>query len=70
VGAEAVTHSYYDVPTEEFGVFFEVLVDTLRALLGVEWTDAFETAWARLLYELDLYVKNGSQPTERVAARL
>ena len=70
IGSEAVTHSYYDVPMDEFGVFFEVLAETLRDVLGADWTDTFEAAWARLIYELDLYVKNGSQPVAQVAAAL
>ena len=70
IGSEAVTHSYYDVPTEEFGVFFEVLAETLAEVLGADWSEAFDTAWRRLLYELDLYVKNGSQPLAQVAAAL
>jgi hemoglobin-like flavoprotein len=70
VGTEAVTHSYYDVPAEEFGVFFEVLAETVRELLGADWTSAHQTAWERLVYELDLYVKNGSAPVAQVGAAL
>jgi hemoglobin-like flavoprotein len=70
IGTEAVTHSYYDVPTKEFGVFFEVVAETVRKLLGSDWTPAHQAAWGRLVYELDLYVKNGTAPVAQVAAAL
>ena len=70
IGTEAVTHSYYDVPIEQFGVFFQVIAETLKDLLGSDWTPAFDAAWARLLHELELYIENGSAPVAQVAERL
>jgi hemoglobin-like flavoprotein len=70
IGNEAVTHSYYDVPTEQFGVFFEVVAETIRELLAGDWTQAHQQAWDRLIYELHQYVRNGTAPVANVAAAL
>jgi len=43
IQCEVVTHDGYGVPPEVFGVFFTVVADTLREVLGTEWTA--ETTW-------------------------
>ena len=50
---EVITHDGYGVPPETFGLFFEVLVDTLRSELADSWTPAHERAWADLVDQLN-----------------
>jgi hemoglobin-like flavoprotein len=54
---EVVSHEAYGTPPELFGVFFTVIADCLRELLGDKWSPRMEAAWSRLLAELDDYVK-------------
>jgi hemoglobin-like flavoprotein len=58
---EVQSHSAYGTAPELFGVFFEVIADTLRDLLGEQWTPAIDKAWRALLGELDRYVKEAIQ---------
>ena len=61
IQCEVVTHEGYDVPREVFGTFFATVAETLRDVLGVEWTDEIDGAWRTLLSELDFYVRNSDQ---------
>jgi hypothetical protein len=42
-------------------VFFNVIADTIRELLGADWTPAIDKAWRELLKELDRYVNDAIQ---------
>ena len=69
IQSEAMNHEGYDVPPAVFGTFFVVLADTLREVLGDQWTAAMNTAWRDLLVELDYYVTHTNQfETARAAA--
>lgn len=57
IGTEMVTHEGYDVPRDVFASFFPIVRDTLREILGAEWTPQFESAWNALLAEIDGYVQ-------------
>ena len=46
---EVVTHAGYDVPPAIFSKFFDVLVETLRDILGASWSPAMAHAWQALL---------------------
>lgn len=46
---EVVTHAGYDVPAEIFPLFFEVVLETLRAAAGAAWTPAMTAAWTAML---------------------
>jgi hemoglobin-like flavoprotein len=61
IQCEVVTHDGYGVPPEVFGRFFEVVADTLRAVLGEAWTPAMEDAWAGLLEDLDWFATHPDQ---------
>jgi hemoglobin-like flavoprotein len=61
IQCEVVTHSGYDVPPEVFGTFFGVVASTVREQLGEDWTAEFETAWQKLLGELDHFVTHPDQ---------
>lgn len=52
VTAEHLNHVGYGVPTAQFQRFFGVIVDTFRTVLGSDWTDAMDQAWARALQQM------------------
>ena len=56
VETEAVTHEGYGVPRDVFPAFFGALADTLRDVLGGEWTSDIDANWRTLLAELDRFV--------------
>jgi hemoglobin-like flavoprotein len=61
IQCEVVTHAGYDVPPEVFGVFFGVVAETVREVIGDAWTPAIDDAWRRLLVDLDFYVTHADQ---------
>ena len=52
IGCEAQSHDAYGTPRELFGKFFGVIADTMRELLGADWTPEIDAAWQGLLVEL------------------
>jgi hemoglobin-like flavoprotein len=46
---EVVTHDGYGVPPAIFSKFFDVLAETLRDILGAEWSPAMEREWQAIL---------------------
>jgi hemoglobin-like flavoprotein len=58
---EVQSHAAYGTSPELFNVFFAVIADTVRDLLGAQWNDEIEAAWRSLLDELDRYVKDAVQ---------
>ncbi|ALL12639.1 globin [Caulobacter henricii] len=61
IQSEAMNHAGYDVSPEVFGTFFGVVADTLREVLGEDWTAPIDEAWRGLLIELDYYVTHTNQ---------
>jgi hemoglobin-like flavoprotein len=61
IQCEVVTHEQYDVPPAVFRTFFGVVAETLREILGPQWTGEIDAAWARLLADLDYYVTHPDQ---------
>ena len=53
---EVQSHDAYGTQPEIFTVFFVVMRDVVRDLLGAEWTAEVETAWDVTLHGLDDYV--------------
>ena len=53
IECEAVSHDAYGTPRELFVAFFTVIADTLRELLGRDWSEEIENAWQKLLAELE-----------------
>lgn len=69
IQSEAMNHAGYDVSPEVFGTFFGVVADTLREVLGEDWSPPIDEAWRGLLIELDYYVTHTNQfETARAAA--
>ncbi len=57
IGTEMITHEGYDVPREVFATFFTIIRDSLREMLGADWTPAFEIAWIEMLAEIELFAQ-------------
>lgn len=58
---EVQSHAAYGTSPELFNVFFAVVADTVRDLIGMQWSAEIAAAWRRLLGELDRYVKDAIQ---------
>jgi len=44
-----------------FGIFFDIVADTIRDLLGTEWSVEMGEAWNRTLTSLHFYAENPDQ---------
>jgi hemoglobin-like flavoprotein len=53
IECEVQSHDAYGTPRQLFGEFFGVIKDTMRELLGTDWSPELEHAWRMLLGELD-----------------
>jgi hemoglobin-like flavoprotein len=56
IECEVQSHDAYGTPRKLFGDFFGVIADTMREILGADWSPEIEDAWQRLLAELDQVV--------------
>jgi hypothetical protein len=55
---EVLTHEGYDVPRAVFATFFGVVGAVVRETCAGGWSAEMEAAWARLLADLDHYVRH------------
>jgi hemoglobin-like flavoprotein len=53
IECEVASHDAYGTPRKLFGEFFAVVADTLRELLGDDWSPEMEQAWRNFLDEID-----------------
>ena len=53
IECEMASHDAYGTPRKLFGEFYGVIVDTLRDILGQDWSPEIEQAWRGVLSELD-----------------
>jgi hemoglobin-like flavoprotein len=53
---EVQSHDAYGTSPELFNGFFTVIADTVRDLLGDDWSPRMDAAWRALRIELDRYV--------------
>jgi hypothetical protein len=53
IGCEVQSHDAYGTPRKLFSEFFSVIADTLREILGDEWSPEIEEAWRKLLDEIE-----------------
>lgn len=53
IGCEMMSHDAYGTPPELFNAFFWIIAETLRELLGGDWSTEVEDAWRKLLDEID-----------------
>ncbi len=56
IQCEVSSHDAYGTPRALFVAFFGVIAQTLRELLGRDWSPEIENAWHKLLAELDGFV--------------
>jgi hemoglobin-like flavoprotein len=56
IECEVQSHDAYGTPRKLFGEFFGVIADTMREILGADWSPEIEQAWRKLLAELDRVV--------------
>jgi hemoglobin-like flavoprotein len=61
IQCEVVTHEGYEVPRDAFAAFFEVAAETVRDACGRGWTPSMQSAWDRLLSDLNFYVVHPDQ---------
>ena len=53
IECEVSSHDAYGTPRELFVAFFGIIAETLREILGADWTPDIDAAWRRLLGEID-----------------
>ena len=53
IACEVQSHDAYGTSRELFLAFFGVIVETIRELLGADWSAAFDDAWRSLLQEIE-----------------
>jgi hemoglobin-like flavoprotein len=56
IGCEVQSHDAYGTPRELFAAFFGVIADTMREIIGADWSQEMDEAWRRLLVEIDRFV--------------
>jgi hemoglobin-like flavoprotein len=56
IECEVQSHGAYGTPRKLFGAFFGVIADTMRDLLGSDWSPEIDAAWRKLLAEFDCVV--------------
>jgi hemoglobin-like flavoprotein len=59
IECEVSSHEAYGTPRELFGKFFGIIAATLRELLGADWSPEIDTAWQKLLQEIESIVAGG-----------
>jgi hypothetical protein len=53
IQCEVQSHDAYGTPAKLFGNFFGVIADTVREILGADWSPQIEQAWRKLLTEIE-----------------
>jgi hemoglobin-like flavoprotein len=56
IHCEVQSHDAYGTPRELFRAFFGVIAETIREILGTDWSPEIDDAWRRLLAELDQFI--------------
>lgn len=56
IECEVSSHDAYGTPRELFVAFFRVIADTLREILGEQWSDEIDAAWHKLLRDVEAIV--------------
>jgi hemoglobin-like flavoprotein len=53
IQCEVQSHGAYGTPRALFGAFFGVIAQTMREVLGADWSSDIDDAWRKLLAEID-----------------
>ena len=64
IECELQSHDAYGTPRELFGKFFGVIAETVRELLGNDWSPEIDAAWRKLLDEIDSLVASSQAQIE------
>ena len=56
IECEISSHDAYGTPRDLFIAFFAIIAQTLRAILGDDWTSEIDAAWRNLLGEIEKHV--------------
>ncbi len=64
IECEVSSHDAYGTPRELFGKFFGVIADTVREVLGDDWSPEIDASWRKLLAEIDSLVARTQAETE------
>ena len=52
ITSEVSSHDAYGTPRELFIALFAIIAQTLREVLGADWSDEIDAAWRKLLGEI------------------
>ena len=63
IACEVQSHEAYGTSRVLFLAFFGVIAETLRELLGADWSTEFDEAWRMLLDEIEAVVAHDTAPT-------
>jgi hemoglobin-like flavoprotein len=53
ITSEIFSHDAYGTPRELFVAFFAIIAQTLRDIVGADWSEEIDTAWRSLLGEIE-----------------
>jgi hypothetical protein len=56
ITSEVSSHDAYGTPRELFVAFFGILAQTLREIVGADWSDDIDAAWRQLLGDIESFV--------------
>jgi len=56
IECEVVSHDAYGTPRDLFVAFFRVIAETLRDVLGADWSPEIDAAWRKLLAEIEALI--------------
>jgi hemoglobin-like flavoprotein len=56
IAAEISSHDAYGTSRELFIAFFGIIAQTLRDVIGADWSDDIDTAWRKLLGDIESFV--------------
>ncbi|MFG3593463.1 globin [Bradyrhizobium sp. RDI18] len=52
ITSEVYSHDSYGTPRELFVAFFGIIAQTLREVVGTDWSDDIDAAWQKLLGDI------------------
>ncbi|WP_065750684.1 globin [Bradyrhizobium paxllaeri] len=56
ITSEISSHDAYGTPRELFVAFFAIIAQTLREIIGADWSDDIDAAWRTLLGDIESLV--------------
>ena len=56
ITSEVSSHDAYGTPSELFVAFFSIIAQTLREVVGTDWSEDIDAAWRKLLGDIESLV--------------